>query len=271
MNHIGHTNMFVYHNLGGWRRVIRTQVTTYERVGRSMNSFLDAARVAPEVWATHPDYVALIMTARGLTGGPSDSGSDAMLNRAEKAAAEWLAVQPIEEMTQVRDWRERFLTFGVKHKVAKSSFESLLKRSSKGLPRVDRITDLYNAISILHQLPIGGEDLDKYQGSAQLVIARGDEIFETRDSGEVVNLPPDPGEVIWRDDLGATCRRWNWRQCVRTHLSEQTQNAVFIFDGVGDQAQGRVENAAAELADILEQWWPGVIIHARVLIQSNDL
>lgn len=236
-----------------------------------MNNFLDETRVEPSVWAAHPDYLALILTARGLVGGPSDGGSDEMLNRAEAVATQLLQAQPIEEIPEVRDWRERFLTFGVKHKVAKSSFESLLKRSSKGLPRVDRITDLYNAISILHRVPIGGEDLDKYQGSAQLVFARGDEIFEARNNGEVVNLPPDPGEVIWRDDLGATCRRWNWRQCIRTHLSESTRNTVFIFDGIGEEAQSRVENAAAELTVNLQQWWPEVNIETRVLTLPNGL
>lgn len=236
-----------------------------------MNNFLDGARVDVGVQAAHPDYVALIMTARGIAGGPSDSDSDEMLTRAEKVGAQWLEAQPIEELPEVRDWRGRFLTFGVKHKVAKSSFESLLKRSSKGLPRIDRITDLYNAVSVLHRVPIGGEDLDKYQGSPQLVFARGDELFETRENGEAVNLPPDLGEVIWRDDLGATCRRWNWRQCTRTHLTQQTRNAVFIFDGIGDQAKSRVENAAAELVKTLEQWWPGVVIQTRVLTHSSDL
>ena len=35
-----------------------------------------------------------------------------------------------------------------------------------GLPRVNRLTDLYNAVSVLHQLPLGGEDLSRYGGAA---------------------------------------------------------------------------------------------------------
>lgn len=30
---------------------------------------------------------------------------------------------------------------------------------------------------------------------------------------------PRPGEVIWRDDAGVTCRQWNWRQCTRTRIT----------------------------------------------------
>jgi DNA/RNA-binding domain of Phe-tRNA-synthetase-like protein len=229
------------------------------------SDFLDGINVSDEVWSAHPDYVTLVMTVQGLQGGESDARSDELLTRAEQQAAEWLAAEPIEEMSEVRKWREKFLSFGVKHKTAKSSFEALLKRSSKGLPRVDRLTDLYNAISVLNQVPIGGEDLDAYQGSARLVVATGTEEFATRENGEVVNLAPTPGEIVWRDDVSVTCRRWNWRQCVRTQLNPQTRNAVFIFDGIGTDARTRVEEAARELSDTIENWWPDAQIEKRTL------
>ena len=44
------------------------------------------------------------------------------------------------------------------------------------------------------------------------------------------------GEIVWRDDAGVTCRRWNWRQCVRTRLTEATTEALFIIDGLGPDA-----------------------------------
>lgn len=229
-------------------------------------NFLEGVFVADEVWSAHPDYVAIVMTVHGVQGGESDERSEAILVRAEEAATEWLSQQPIEEIQVVRAWREKFLSFGVKHKVAKSSFESLLKRAPKGLPRVDRLTDLYNAISVLHQVPIGGEDLDRYEGSAHLVIASGHESFDARENGELVVVSPEPGEIIWRDDVGVTCRRWNWRQCVRTRLTTETNNAVFIFDGVGSDARYRVEAAALELAENLRYWSPEAITEQRLLI-----
>ena len=36
---------------------------------------------------------------------------------------------------------------------------------------IDRLTDAYNAVSIANLVPVGGEDLDWYQGPARL--ARG--------------------------------------------------------------------------------------------------
>ena len=50
-----------------------------------------------------------------------------------------------------------------------------MRRAESGLPRVNRLTDIYNALSVLHQVPIGGEDLSRYSGSPRLARATGDE------------------------------------------------------------------------------------------------
>jgi DNA/RNA-binding domain of Phe-tRNA-synthetase-like protein len=97
---------------------------------------------------------------------------------------------------------------------------------------VNRVTDIYNAISVKHQIPLGGEDLDRYQGAPRCVRATGQETFQTVTSGETVTEHPDPGEVVWCDDVGVTCRRWNWRQDPRTALSESTTRALFILDAL---------------------------------------
>ena len=97
--------------------------------------------------------------------------------------------------------------------------EALLRRVEGGLPRIDRLTDIYNAISVKHLLPVGGEDLGEYRGPARLVRAAGDEPFDTVRDGQPVTEHPEPGEVVWRDDAGVTCRCWNWRQCVRTRIT----------------------------------------------------
>ena len=43
--------------------------------------------------------------------------------------------------------------------------------------------------------------------------------------------------VIALTRLGITCRRWNWRQCVRTRLSQGTTDALFIIDALGQCAE----------------------------------
>src|SRR5262249_45320575 len=97
--------------------------------------------------------------------------------------------------------------FGAKPQRTRPSVEALLRRVDGGLPRIDRITDAYNAASIACLLPVGGEDLARYEGPARLVRAAGDEAFDTSADGQPVVERPEPGEVVWRDDRGGTCRR----------------------------------------------------------------
>jgi DNA/RNA-binding domain of Phe-tRNA-synthetase-like protein len=61
----------------------------------------------------------------------------------------------------VAAWREAYRAFGAKPQRTRNSLESLLRRAASGLPRVNWPTDCYNAVSVLHQIPVGGEDLTR--------------------------------------------------------------------------------------------------------------
>jgi DNA/RNA-binding domain of Phe-tRNA-synthetase-like protein len=43
---------------------------------------------------------------------------------------------------------------------------------------------------------------------------------------------PEPGEIIWRDEVGITCRRWNWRQARRTRIEEVTRHMWFVLEAL---------------------------------------
>ncbi|KAI2488016.1 Phenylalanyl-tRNA synthetase B3/B4 [Pyrenophora tritici-repentis] len=151
------------------------------------------------------------MTVTNIPPGPSDPISEAFLSSAEASAKAVLAQTPVNSIPHVAQWKEAYKAFGAKPKKTMNSLEALLRRIDTGLPRVNRLTDIYNAISIKHQIPLGGEDLDKYNGSPVLKLTTGSEQFDTKSGGEVVVECPTPGEAIWCDDNEVTCRRWNWR------------------------------------------------------------
>src|SRR5215217_7832422 len=177
-----------------------------------LQDFLAGGSVDAAVFALRPDYRAMLLAVDGLVPGPSDQTSDALLQVAEAAAAEALRDRPPEQLPHVAAWREAYRAFGAKPQRTRNSLEALLRRAASGLPRVNRLTDLYNAVSVLHQIPVGGEDLTHYHGAPRLVRATGEETFDTVADGRVVREQPDPGEVVWCDDGGVTCRRWNSRQ-----------------------------------------------------------
>ncbi len=240
-----------------------------DAVSPRLAQILAEAWVAPEVISLRPDYRAVVMVAERLQGGPSDAASEALLVAAEAAARARLGDRPAEEEPHVAEWREAFKAFGAKPSRTRNSLEALLRRVPDGLPRINRLADIYNAISIGHGLPLGGEDLDRYQGVVRLVRATGDEPFDTVANGEAVVESPDPGEVVWRDDLGVTCRRWNWRQCARTQLTDATTSAIFILDSLGATGETGLAAAAEALAADLGQTSPGARIAWRVLGASD--
>ncbi|HEU5161205.1 MAG TPA: phenylalanine--tRNA ligase beta subunit-related protein [Streptosporangiaceae bacterium] len=208
-----------------------------------------------------PDFAVLLMIAEGIANGPSDDDSATWL-----ATAAGRAVEP-EADDHVLAWREAYREFGAKPKRTKPSVDALLVRGRRGdgLPAINRVVDAYNAVSVDHVLPIGGEDLDAYRGPARLIRATGDEPFDTVAAGAEVVEHPLPGEVVWRDDAGVTCRRWNWRQCVRTRITETTKNALFILERLEPYPLDRLVAAGDDLAARLRALAPDVRIETRLV------
>lgn len=121
------------------------------------------------------------------------------------------------------------------------------------------------ATSVLHQLPLGGESLDAYEGSPRLVRASGEEPFDTVAEGQPAVEFPEPGEVVWCDGAGVTCRRWNWRQGRRTRLEAESRSAVFILDVLDPMTDTELHAAAEELIGHLHRFGPDVQISQRLL------
>lgn len=147
----------------------------------------------------------------------------------------------------------------------RNSAEALARRAltETGLPRINLLVDAYNAISVAHLVPVGGEDTDRIKGAMRLVRATGQEPLLTVAGGEEGLEHPEPGEVVWCDDEGVTCRRWNWRQGVRTRLTEDSVNAVFLLESLTPMTIRELDAAGAELAETLEKLSPGARITVR--------
>ena len=230
-----------------------------------MSDLLAGARVDSAVWDQFPDYVAVVMSVTNLRPGPSTEHSERLLAAAEECARRVIGEGAAHELAEVAVWRDAYASFGVKPREARSSVESLLRRADKGLPRIDRLTDVYNAISVMHQIPIGGENLAAYVGPPQLVISDGTDLFDTTVEGERVEEAVPAGEIVWKDAAGVTCRRWNWRQCVRTRLGEETEQALFVIDGLGPQARARADSTADALVRELQVDSPDLVVEMIVL------
>lgn len=226
-----------------------------------------AVVIDPRIWELRPDFVVAVIRARGLTPGPSDEASAAALREAERLAVRTLNGSDVAAHPHIAAWREAYRAFGAKAQRTPSSAEALLRRVVEGerLPPINRLVDLYNAISLEYAIPVGGEDLARIAGPSRLTIARGDEPFDVMKSGEVVNEPPSAREVIWADDAGVTCRRWNWRQCVRTRLTEQSTEAFFVLERLEPFPLSRLREASDDFVNRLRRDSPDAEIESWII------
>ncbi|MFI6335032.1 B3/4 domain-containing protein [Streptomyces sp. NPDC050535] len=219
--------------------------------------------VSDEVRALAPGFTHVAVEASGLVNGPSTEATSALLDDAARRLAVRLDGRAPHEDPHMAAWRETYTAFGSKPSRTRNSAEALAKRalSDAGLPRINVLVDVYNAISVAHLIPVGGEDTDRIKGGMRLVRAVGDEEFVTVAGGEQTVEHPDAGEVVWRDDAGVTCRRWNWRQGPRTRLTEESVSGVFLLESLAPMPVADVARAGAELAELLEKFSPGARIH----------
>ncbi|MFF3615614.1 B3/4 domain-containing protein [Streptomyces sp. NPDC002580] len=222
--------------------------------------------VSDEVRALVPGSTHVAVEADGLVNGPSTEGTSSLLDDAARRLAGRLAGRAPHEDPHMAAWRAAYTAFGSKPSRTRNSAEALARRalSEAGLPRINVLVDVYNAISVAHLIPVGGEDTDHIRGAMRLVRATGDEEFVTVAGGEKVVEHPDAGEVVWRDDAGVTCRRWNWRQGPRTGLTEESTAALFLLESLAPMPVAEVEAAGAELAELLQKFSPGarITVHA---------
>ncbi|MFI1765871.1 B3/4 domain-containing protein [Streptomyces sp. NPDC020800] len=214
--------------------------------------------VSDEVRTLVPGFTHVAIEAHGLVNGTSTEESSALLDEAARRLAKRLAGRAPHEDPHMVAWRDAYTAFGAKPSRTRNSAEALAKRAlgEAGLPRINLLVDLYNAISVARLIPVGGEDADRIRGGMRLVRATGEEDFVTVAGGAETVEHPEAGEVVWCDDSGVTCRRWNWRQGPRTRLTEETVSGIFLLETLAPMPVAEAESAAAELAELLEKFSP---------------
>ncbi|KAF1942331.1 hypothetical protein EJ02DRAFT_345733, partial [Clathrospora elynae] len=94
---------------------------------------------------------------------------------------------------------------------------------------------------------------------------KGDENFDMKTDCEVVVKHPSPGEDVWCDDGGVTCRRWDWGQCSRTALSDGTTNVLLVLDALQVVRDEGLEKAIYELSGELRKLSGDVNVASRIL------
>jgi len=209
--------------------------------------------IEDDFWSLFPNTKIGIVISHGIVNSIRDKGQYAeMILEAEKEALKYLKNAEFSSNEVIKVWREAFQKFKTK-KGARSSIEALLKRVHNGnhLGTINPLVDIYNCISLRYALPCGGEDIDTFASDIRLTKAIGNEDFVTLGTNK--SEPPYEGEIIYTDNEGAICRCWNWREAVRTMLTENTTNAFLCIELTDESRLIEFQDALKELAKAVQE------------------
>ena len=209
--------------------------------------------IEDDFWSLFPNARLGVVVCKGIDNLVKEEEKYKLpLLEAEKEALKYLQNEEFSSNEVVKVWREAFQKSRTK-KGARSSIEALLKRVHNGnhLGTINPLVDIYNCISLRYALPCGGEDIDTFASDIRLTKALGDENFVTL--GTDKSEPPYEGEIVYKDDEGAICRCWNWRESVRTMLTENTKNAFMCIELVDEKRVEEFENALKDLEKAVQE------------------
>jgi DNA/RNA-binding domain of Phe-tRNA-synthetase-like protein len=206
-----------------------------------------------DIWAAHPDLVAGVAYAAGIT---ADASASAAVARYTAIAEARLAAGPEADFPEIQAWRRTYARMGLRPTQYRCAAEALLRRYRKDrfLPRIHPLIDLCNAISLAFAIPVAALDTARIAEKLEVRRATGQETYLTF-SGETEH--PDVGEVIFADAAGrAHARRWTNRQSGYSAVRDTTATVLIIAEAVHPTASVDIPRLTAALADELGELWP---------------
>jgi len=231
--------------------------------------------ITEEFWELFPEAEIAVVLAKGINNS-EEAAEDVrpeiieLLEKSNKEAEKFLTEETFSENKVISVWRKAYQKFKTK-KGVRCSIEALLKRVEKGpgVGTLNPLVDIYNSVSLMYGLPCGGEDIDTFTGNMLLTKATGDELFMALGDEEYSTALP--GEIIYKDDEGAVCRCWNWRDGQRTMLTDDTKNAFLIIESVDPDRSTDLKSATELLAGLTIKYLGGTADITYMNISNREL
>ena len=135
------------------------------------------------------------------------------------------------------------------------SIEALLTRiaKKKGIPAINPLVNLGNAVSLKYKVPIGAHDLDSTDEDLYVRCAQAGDRFIP--FGETASEPVETGEIVYAAGHSVRTRRWIWRQSELGKITADTGRVLFPIDGFSSANRSQLLAAQAELAALLKQYF----------------
>ena len=214
-------------------------------------------RIDEDILSTFQGVNIGVLLGQDVVVGVADEGLEAFKASVVEDAIESFGSEPVTSHPNVRSWREMYRGFKAKPGDYRPSAEALLRRAikRKGLPGINAAVDTYNAVSVRHRIPMGGFDMDGVQGTIRLRFSEGGESFMPLGASDPEETYP--GEVVYADDARILTRRWNYRDCDETKITEGTRAFIMFVDGSVDIPRESLEEALVDLESSLRRFCGG--------------
>lgn len=208
--------------------------------------------IGSAVFEKLPAYCVGVVTAKGIHNSGAHPEIEALLDEGIRLAESRFLDRKVKEEPDIIPYREAFQALGMNPNKYMCSIEALFTRiaKAKGMPRINPLVDLNNAISLKYTLPMGTHDLAGADSDMEIRFSRPGDTFLP--FGAEAEETPDPGELVYTVGSQVRTRRWTWRQSEHGKIGADTNTVFFPIDGFAGFNDDRVRMAVAELEAALK-------------------
>jgi len=216
-------------------------------------------KIDTRIFEKFPGLKIGVVTVRNIDNHGLSDEIMQLIREKEREIRENYDTETLSQHSKINSWRGAYSSFGAKPKKYKSSVESLYRMILKGLDlrHINNIVDLYNYISIKYMIPAGGDDMAKVDGDITLKFAVGDEPFTALNSKEKETAKE--GEVVYTDSKEVLCRRWNWRECDKTKMTEETKDVILVVEALPPVTKEELDEVEEDLSRFITKYCGGEI------------
>lgn len=209
--------------------------------------------IEKEIFEKLPNACFGVVMAKGIDNSKAYPEIEQLLDESIAAAAQRFEGKKVKEEPDILPYREAFRALDINPNKYLCSIEALFTRiaKGKGMPHINPVVDLGNAVSLKYTLPMGAHDLG---GSSEDICIR---LAQPRDTflpfGGEVEETPDSGEVIYAVGHQVRTRRWTWRQSEHGKITPESTDIFFPIDGFADFNREQVLAARDELQALVKE------------------
>lgn len=211
--------------------------------------------VDQEIFEQLPHMCIGVVVAKNIVSKNANEQIYQLLQQSIQIAENRFHDKKVKEEADIIPYRQAFRTLNINPNKYPCSIEALFTRiaKGKGMPHINPIVDLQNAISLKYTLPMGAHDITHETHDIVIRFSKKGDTFLPFGCAE--NEILDEGEVIYAINQQVRTRRWTWRQSENGKITDQSQDIFFPIDGFEVFNKEQVLLAQKELSTSLQQFF----------------